>query len=66
MIRTDNDFLLAGTSERVGPMLPMHITTREKGLRTAAWLVAMCEILPQEDPDERPTFEEIRTAIGNT
>ncbi len=63
-MRTDNDFMLAGNSESISPLLVLNITTQEQAYRTAAWIEAMAVVLPHEE--EEGTYEEIREAIRNT
>lgn len=65
-INTMNDFLLGSNGQEIGPMIPMIITSREQAYRTAAWIKLMGEMLPHEDEDEHPTFEQVEEAIRNT
>ncbi len=63
-VRTENDFMIAGSPTGIAPMLPMMITTRQQAYRTAAWIEAMSYTLPQEE--EESTMEEVRMAVRNT
>lgn len=63
-VNTLNDFMIGTNSAGMAPHLPMRITTQQQAFRTAAWIVAMGCLLPQEDP--APSFDEILTAIQNT
>lgn len=61
---TANDFLLGSDGAQLAPLLPLVIRTREQGYRVAAWIKAMCVILPHEAQEN--TYEEIEEAIFNT
>lgn len=63
-VDTRNDFLLAGNGNGIIPMLPMRVTDRQQAYRTAAWLVSMAAILP--DDGTRATFQEVLSAVSNT
>jgi hypothetical protein len=65
-INTINDFLIGATTREVVPVLPVRITSREQGLRTAAWILVMSEQLPQESEHDRPSFMEVYSAIMST
>lgn len=60
-VRTDNDFLLGANRGGIVPLAPVRIQTRQQAYRTAAWIEAMGEGLPEEDPAS--TYDEIRSAI---
>lgn len=64
-VRTDNDFLLAKHGSVLVFMLKISaIRTRQEAFRTAAWLVCMGEVLPNEVPGSE--FEEVLEAVRNT
>ena len=67
-VDTTNEFLLGlhnivGTPTIMAELRPIF-TTRQAAFRFSAWLEAMAEVLPDEDPPS--TMEEIRTAVRNT
>lgn len=66
MIRTDNDFLIGSNGRTMAPMMPLVITSREQAYRTAAWIKTMAVMLPHEEGDDGPSFEEVEQAIRNT
>lgn len=67
-ISTINDFMISSNGERLAPLLPVMISTREQAYRTAAWLKTLGEILPSEagDDSDGPSFEDVEQAIRNT
>lgn len=64
MTDTQNDFILAASNRAVAPLLPVRITTRQQAYRTAAWLEAMGEMLPDDGTGD--TYDTVREAIRNT
>lgn len=57
---TTNDFLIGVRGELVGPILPIAgAMTKDKALRTAAWLVALAE-------DNEGDFQKVLAAVQNT
>jgi len=63
-VNTTNDFLFGINSAGLIPTLPVQIRTQQQAFRTAAWIVAMGCVLPQEDP--ATSFYVVRKAIENT
>jgi len=63
-VNTTNDFLFGGNGSSLQPMLLPVITTQQQAFRTAAWLLAMACVLPEEDP--ATPFPVVRKAIENT
>lgn len=62
---TANDFgfchsPLLGVASMVYPC----ISTRQQAYRTAAWVLALAELLPNEEVAS--TFEQVQTAINNS
>lgn len=64
-VKTDNDFII-GVSGHAGmvPALPIQIRTRQQAYRTAAWIKAMADVLPDEVIAS--SYVDIEMAINNT
>lgn len=65
VVCTDNDFAIGVQGGRkLAPMLPMVITSRQQGYRTAAWIKIMSMRLPDEEVAS--TYDEVEQAIKAT
>lgn len=64
-VNTSNDFIFAYNQARgVVAMTVVQAQTRQQAYRAAAWLVAMGEMLPDENPAS--SFEEVLAAVRST
>ena len=64
-INTQNDFFFGVWQQQLFPTTPVIIITAQQAYRTAAWIMLMGCILPDEK-DSTADFDEIVEAISRT